>query len=354
MSSTDRTPLVSVVTPVYNGGKYLAECIESIVAQTYGNWEYTIVNNCSTDDSLEIAESYQKKDPRITVITNDHFVSAIDNHNIAFRTISDRSTYCKLVSADDWLYPQCLATLVEAAESDPSVSIVQGYVVNSNGVRWPGLPPGTSVFGGREIGRLYLLGAMEFAGIPSSNLFRSSFVRSSDRFFPGSRPSADAAACLNCLQHGDFALVHQIVSFERIHNEAVTAAVREMDSYLLDRIELLLQYGPIFLTQNESSAQLKKMLHYYYGVLAKSLLTFRGAEYRGYHKQRLAELQFGFYGPELYRALLSQLLDTLFNPKHTVEKALKRLFRSKSPRQTSTVATPQLDGSEQSSSCQPS
>jgi glycosyltransferase involved in cell wall biosynthesis len=49
-------PLVSILTPVYNGEKYLAECIRSVLAQTYQNWEYTIVNNCSTDKTLEIAK----------------------------------------------------------------------------------------------------------------------------------------------------------------------------------------------------------------------------------------------------------------------------------------------------------
>ena len=62
-----KQPLVSVVTPVYNEEKNLAECIESVLAQTYPNWEYVIVNNCSTDRSLQIAESYAAQDKRIRV-----------------------------------------------------------------------------------------------------------------------------------------------------------------------------------------------------------------------------------------------------------------------------------------------
>src|SRR6266581_1256369 len=81
-------PLVSLVTPVYNGEKYLAECIESVLVQTYQNWEYIIVNNCSTDRSREIAEGYAKQDARIRIHTNQKFVGMIQNHNIAFRQIS--------------------------------------------------------------------------------------------------------------------------------------------------------------------------------------------------------------------------------------------------------------------------
>src|SRR4030095_4995561 len=68
--STTASPLVSVVTPVYNGERYLAECIESVLAQTYQNWEYIIVNNCSTDRTREIGESYGRKDERIRIHNN--------------------------------------------------------------------------------------------------------------------------------------------------------------------------------------------------------------------------------------------------------------------------------------------
>ncbi len=58
-------PLVSIVVPVYNEAEFLAECMDSIIAQTYQNWECTIVNNCSTDDSAEIARQYAAADRRI-------------------------------------------------------------------------------------------------------------------------------------------------------------------------------------------------------------------------------------------------------------------------------------------------
>ena len=70
-------PLVSVVTPVYNGAAHLAECIESVQRQTYQNWDYTIVDNCSTDESAIIARRYAAKDQRIRIVENEVFQRAL-------------------------------------------------------------------------------------------------------------------------------------------------------------------------------------------------------------------------------------------------------------------------------------
>jgi len=59
----------------------LSECIESVIAQTYSNWEYTIVDNRSTDRSLEIARSYARADPRIRVVENERFLPQVGNIN---------------------------------------------------------------------------------------------------------------------------------------------------------------------------------------------------------------------------------------------------------------------------------
>ena len=121
-------PLVSVVTPVYNGEEFLPQCIESVMAQTYRNWDFTIVNNCSTDGSLAISLKYAATDPRIKVVNNTNFLRILENHNRALRCISPEAKYCKVLFADDWLFSNCLESMVANAELHPSVGIVSSRI----------------------------------------------------------------------------------------------------------------------------------------------------------------------------------------------------------------------------------
>jgi glycosyltransferase involved in cell wall biosynthesis len=332
-SPAELSPLVSVVTPVFNGAKYLRACVESVLGQTYQNWDYTIVDNCSTDRSLEIAQEFAAEHSQITVKINDRFVGAIENHNRAFRSISPDAKYCKLLSADDWIYPECISKLVDLAESRPSVGIVGSYSANATGVRWGNVPLDDDVLPGREAARLYLLGAIESFWTPSTVLYRASLVRSSDPFFPGSRPSADLEACLNCLKQGDLGFVHQILSFERIHDEAMTTKVREMNSQLLDRLRILIETGPEFLTSDELECRLEEQLSDYYGVLAVGCFNLRDREFWRLHKDGLGELGYSIYNPKFAKAVVARLLDLTLNPKATTEKILRRMKSSQRGKQ---------------------
>lgn len=68
MSAADVTPLVSVVVPLFNAEKYIADTISSVLAQTYKNWELIIIDDCSEDNSYEIAERFSNCDSRIHLI----------------------------------------------------------------------------------------------------------------------------------------------------------------------------------------------------------------------------------------------------------------------------------------------
>ena len=58
-------PLVSIIMPSYNAARFIAESIESVLAQSYVDWELLITDDCSRDQTLEIAQSYERKDPRL-------------------------------------------------------------------------------------------------------------------------------------------------------------------------------------------------------------------------------------------------------------------------------------------------
>src|SRR5215467_2931744 len=149
--SIESEPLVTVLTPVYNMGSFLAECIESVLGQSYKNFEYIIVNNCSTDNSLDVALSYAKKEFRIQVHNNEKFVGVMENHNLAFSKMSPAAKYCKMVSADDVIFEDCLKRLVECAEANPSVGIVGCYQLSGTRVRWQGFEYPRTMIPGREI-----------------------------------------------------------------------------------------------------------------------------------------------------------------------------------------------------------
>jgi glycosyltransferase involved in cell wall biosynthesis len=318
-------PLVTVLTPVYNGADYLAECVESVLRQNYENWEYIIVNNCSSDATLEIATAYAGRDSRIRVITNARFVDVIENHNIALGCASNDSRYCKIVSADDWMYPECIRRMVQVMEDHASVAIVGGYSISSAGVRYAGLPPGRTVFPGREVCRMHLLGGPLVMGAPTAVLYRSDIVRSEDRFFPGSAPSADIAACYRSLRQHDFGFVHQILTFQRIHDEALSDEQGRLRAYALDRVAFAAEYGRDFLSREEYERRIGELLDFYYSdVLASAFLKRYPRSFWEYHKGRLDQIGLPFDRGRFRKAVLRRAVALLGNPGQTIDKVRRR------------------------------
>lgn len=322
-------PLVSVVTPVYNGERYLAECIESVLAQTYSNWEYIIVNNSSTDKTLQIAQEYRSKDKRIQVHSNDRLLPIIANHNRAFRLISPDSKYCKVVSADDWLYAECLMRMVSVAETNPSIGIVGSYQLRGGGEDWDvrtdGLPYYRVVIPGREICRAHLLGNLDVFGNPTSNLYRADLVRSSEEFYPNAAAEADLSACFKSLQSADFGFVHQVLSYERVHDSRITATSCDLNAYLSSKIGDCVTYGPLYLTADELDRRIETLLDEYYKFLADWAANPRGKAFWDYHKKRLREVGYPLDSVRLGKAISRKYLNVLLDPKLAVEKVSRRL-----------------------------
>jgi glycosyltransferase involved in cell wall biosynthesis len=256
-------PLVSVVTPVYNGATYLPECVESVLAQSYENWDYTIVDNASSDATPEIAEKFAARDSRIRHLRYDEFVGITANHNRAFDALNPRSEYCKVVQADDFMYPECLSRMVGAASVAETVGVVSAYQLWDRRVHLHGLPYDTTFASGRHVLRATLLGEFNVTGGPTATMLRSAFVRARQPFYEEGFLHEDSEAMLWMHSRYDFAFVHQILTFARQQPEARTRWTANINSAGAEEIVFLLRYGRLVLDDSQYRSRLRTLLKRY-------------------------------------------------------------------------------------------
>jgi glycosyltransferase involved in cell wall biosynthesis len=322
-------PLVSVVTPFYNTAPYLAQCIESVLAQTYPHFEYILMDNCSTDGSAEIAETYARRDSRVRLIRCSEFLSQLANYNRALTQISDESEYCKIVQADDWIFPECLQLMVRAFKQSESIGLVSSYWLSGNDLCGSGFPPRTPMLRGKETVRWFLLADVIAFGSQTQVMYRSSVVRLNKAFFDVSFPFADILKCIEILEHWDYGFVYQVLSFTRKDNESVLhevllpLAAHPLAFYVMAR-----RYAPVFMGAGEAASTIAKYKLRYYRALAKAALRLRGPAFWRFHKVGLKALGKEKHDwPYLAMLVSAELLWLASNPGMTTVEILRRLRR---------------------------
>ncbi len=125
----DLIPEVSIIMPVYNGSKYVAKAIESILGQTFTNFEFLIIDNASEDNTLEIISSF--KDPRIKLIKNPRNLHLIKSLNIGLEI--SRGKYVARMDHDDISLPRRLEVEHNFLEQHPTVAIVGTWSIIIDG-----------------------------------------------------------------------------------------------------------------------------------------------------------------------------------------------------------------------------
>ena len=115
-------PRVSVILPTYNGAKFIAESIKSIIAQKFTDWELIIVNYCSTDETLDIVTKFADQDKRIKVISNKENKKLPGALNVGFAAANGE--YFTWTSDDNIARANWLETMVNALDSDPGIAMV--------------------------------------------------------------------------------------------------------------------------------------------------------------------------------------------------------------------------------------
>jgi glycosyltransferase involved in cell wall biosynthesis len=209
-------PTVSIGLPVYNGDRYLGEAVESILAQTFSDFELILSDNASTDGTAHICRTYAQRDCRVRVHRNVQNVGASRNFNLCADLAAGK--YFKWAAHDDTLAPDYLARLIEPLERDPSVAVSHCNVciIDENGrrVREHLYPPGYA--GSRDPSRRFAdLLREDRTGFEMFGVIRTAALRHTQLL--GSYVASDRVLRAHLGLLGRYHIVPELLFFNRDH-----------------------------------------------------------------------------------------------------------------------------------------
>jgi glycosyltransferase involved in cell wall biosynthesis len=233
------TPTVSICIPVYNAGSFVDETIQSVIAQTYEDYELVVVDNVSRDDSLERLERHAADDSRVRVVAADEHVSAVENFQRA--TALCTGDYVKLLCADDTLAPTCLQQQIEALDAYPSASIVASrraiidetgrVLLHRHGLhRMRGLIPG-----GKAIATC-IRGGTNLIGEPAAVLVRAEALAQTDSWSDAWPYVTDLELWFRLLHHGDLVALADPLATFRVHTAGWSATMGQTQAAQAKRL----------------------------------------------------------------------------------------------------------------------
>jgi glycosyltransferase involved in cell wall biosynthesis len=283
-ASESRRPLVAVCTPVYNGEKYLAETMECVQAQSYPNVVHVVLDNASTDATPEIIDRYRGGRVPLLVGRNPVTVSAGENANLVSAMMPPDAAYFCQLCADDLLYPDALARMVEVMERDPAIGLVAAAEKNP---KYQGWPEG-EIFDGREAIAAYFRGDLPTAF--AHCLYRREIydARGPD-FYDVRLNNDDVDIALWAMCRSKIGYVREPQVFTREHEETATA--REMDRakiHFAEWLVFLARYGAQALGEAEAKALGRRFRRYYFRRLLKWRFVARDLALVRRHLERLA------------------------------------------------------------------
>ena len=250
-------PLVTVAIAVYNAEKYLKDCMESVVNQTYKNLEIICVNDASTDSSLAILEPYAAKDNRVKIITNKTNSGLGVTRNVGLDAA--QGEYILFVDSDDWIdLTTCEKLVTKAQENDADIVFYSALRVDGKQRSMMSNYCEVSSPLTLEDRRLLLRKAM-----PStwSKLWKRNFMVYNKIRFPDARRAQDHAPhWMGCIlakkikflnkenglyfyrihsdqisQSSDKKLIEVIYSFQKIENFLIEKNIKDFDLILLEK-----------------------------------------------------------------------------------------------------------------------
>jgi glycosyltransferase involved in cell wall biosynthesis len=213
----DNKPRVSIGLPVFNGENYLSEALDSILAQTYSDFELIISDNASTDRTPEICKAYAARDPRIRYYRNAKNLGASPNFNRVFELSSGE--YFKWAAYDDLIAPDFLLQCVVALDQNPAVVLCypRAKLIDERGIFLANYDPKPNTCSSKPQERFRNLILAPHMALQVFGLMRASILKRTALI--GNYPSSDEVLLAELALLGPFYELPERLFFNRIHPE---------------------------------------------------------------------------------------------------------------------------------------
>jgi glycosyltransferase involved in cell wall biosynthesis len=217
-------PEVSVCVPAYRAEPFLADAIESVLAQSFSDWELVIVDNASPDRTGEIARSY--RDRRIVVHSNPNTISIQANWNLAVDKA--RGRYVKVLPADDLIRPECLDRQVKEMDASPQLALIscRRDFIDTDGevvLRGRGLAGLVGERSATEVVHRVMSCGMNPIGEPAAMLFRRHHFLAAGCFDASLPFPMDLELSIRLLRHGSFFGQREVLAAFRVRGDSFSA-----------------------------------------------------------------------------------------------------------------------------------
>lgn len=225
----------SIIIPVFNSEKYIERCMESVIRQTYNNIEIIIVNDGSTDKTLELCQEYQKRDDRITILTGQGHMGVCRARKLGIK--SAMGEYITFVDSDDWIEEDCLGSRMECI-ADADV-VLSGYYTEreeQTPIHYPCIH--TGIYKGEEIKYIWrhLFSAEDENVYPVlwCNTYRTSKMQEVIDFIPDNLIFYEdyCITFMMLLEKADIVNVKNDIGYHNCVNENSTTSLNHRDEYL--------------------------------------------------------------------------------------------------------------------------
>jgi glycosyltransferase involved in cell wall biosynthesis len=215
--SQPRNPRVSIGLPVFNGERYLKFALDSILAQTFGDFELIVCDNASTDATQTIALEFASRDPRIRYHRNDTNLGVNANHNLSFDLA--KGEYFRWAGSDDICAPTMLEKYVQFLDGHPDYILCYGrtQLIDENGSLLKEYDDGLDLQFDRPSKRLsQLLYQLRMVNV-TYGLIRATALRKTD-LFPN-YPSSDSVLLAQMAMLGRFCQIPELLFSRRVHSQ---------------------------------------------------------------------------------------------------------------------------------------